>query len=293
MTPRSRRLLQLGALALLIVLAVGLALALAHRPSGARADLGGRAVSVRQELTPRDPQFGDPVVATIDVFADSSRVDAGTVQVKAAFGPYTVAAGSRGVRLIGGVWVMHVERRLRCLGLACVPPGSTKVVRFTPVRVSYREGSRTHALASPWPPLRIHSRVTEAELARSVLRVPAPVAAPPRYSLSPTATGSVLLALAALLAAAAAALLLRVALRSTVPMRRVPPLERVLRELAAASSNGDSGRRRRALEELARELEPLDLPLSVESRILAWGPGEPQPEAISDLAGRVRTAVRP
>jgi hypothetical protein len=293
-TLRPRRLLQLGALALLVALAVGFALALAHRPSGARVDLSGRAVSVRQALTPRDPQFGDTVVATIDVFADPSRVDVGSVQVKAGFEPYSVTSSSRSVRTIGGISVIHLERRLRCLDLPCVPVARVKAFRFGPVRVSYRTDARTHTVSSPSPTLRVHSRVTEADLARPVLRVPGPVAAPDRYRLPQTATGYALLALAALLAAGGAALLLRVALRRISPVRRrLPPLERVLRELAAASLNGDSGRRRRALEELARELEPLDLPLSVESRILAWGPGEPQPEAISDLTSRIRTAVRP
>jgi hypothetical protein len=290
-TLRSRRLLQLGGLALLVALAIGFGLSLAHRPSGARVDLGGRAVSVRQELTPRDPQFGDTVVATIDVFADPSRVDG--VQVKAGFGPYRVASSSRTVRTAGGVRVIHVEQRLRCLDLPCVPSGRVKAFHFEPVRVSYREGSRTQAVASPSPTLRVRSRVTAAELARPVLRVPAPVAAPDRYRLPPIATGYALLALAALLAAGGATLVLGVALRRIAPARRrVAPLERVLDELATASSNGDSGRRRRALEELARELEPLDEPLSIESRVLAWGPGDPQPEAISDFASRVRTAVR-
>ena len=73
--------------------------------------------------------------------------------------------------------------------------------------------------------------------------------------------------------------------------RRGTPLERILDELTSGRANGDIGRRRRTLEQLARELEPLDEPLSFESRVLAWAPQEPEPEAISDLAKRVRTAV--
>jgi hypothetical protein len=126
-----------------------------------------------------------------------------------------------------------------------------------------------------------------------VLRVPAPVAAAAEYRVSPTATGYVLLVVAGLLAASGVFLLLRVGLRRVAPARRaVPPLERVLAELAASSANGDSGRRRRALEELARELEPLDAPLSAESRVLAWGPDEPQADTVSDLASRVRKEVQ-
>jgi hypothetical protein len=71
--------------------------------------------------------------------------------------------------------------------------------------------------------------------------------------------------------------------------RRGTPLERILGELTSA--NGDIGRRRRTLEQLARELEPLDESLSFESRVLAWSPQEPEPAAISDLARRVRTVV--
>jgi hypothetical protein len=292
-TLRSRRLLQLGALALLVALAVGFALALAHRPAGGHVDLGGRPVSIRKELAPAHPQFGDTVVATIDVFADPSLVDPGSVQIRARFEPYVIVSSSRSVHGVDGAAVIHVESRLRCLDLPCVPLGSVKAFPFKPVRISYREGLTTRTVASEWPALRVHSRVTRADLGRPLLRVPSPVGAPAHYRLPSTATGYALLVFAALLAAGGAALLLSVGLRRIGPARRrAAPLEQVLAELAASCANGDSGRRRRALEQLACELEPLDEPLSVESRVLAWGPKDPQTEAISDLTTRVRTAVR-
>ena len=87
-------------------------------------------------------------------------------------------------------------------------------------------------------------------------------------------------------------MLLRLWLPRRRPRRReVPPLERALAELATASADDDPGRRRRALESLAHELERLDAPLSAESRLLAWSPRDPQPEAISELSLRVRGAV--
>jgi hypothetical protein len=78
-------------------------------------------------------------------------------------------------------------------------------------------------------------------------------------------------------------------------VRRLPgtSLERILDELTSSLMNGDSGRRRRTLEQLARELEPLDEPLSFESHVLAWAPHDPEPAAIADLAQRVRTVVIP
>ena len=96
-----------------------------------------------------------------------------------------------------------------------------------------------------------------------------------------------------MLALGGAALLLRLwAPRPAGPRRRQGTrLERLLGELAAAAANGDAGRRRRALESLARELELLDGSLSAESRVLAWAPQDPQPAAISALTGRVRAAV--
>jgi hypothetical protein len=126
-----------------------------------------------------------------------------------------------------------------------------------------------------------------------VLRVPPPTPAPDESRIPAGATGYALLVLAGLLAVGGAALLLGVAFRKISPARRqVPPLDQALSELAASSSNGDSGRRRRALDVLARELEPLDQSLSAESRVLAWGPDEPHPETISDLTARVRKEVR-
>ena len=74
--------------------------------------------------------------------------------------------------------------------------------------------------------------------------------------------------------------------------RRGPtPLERILLELEASGSNGDSGRRRVALEQLARELGALDPELSRESRVLAWAPSDPPPDAIDELARRARAVV--
>lgn len=292
MSARSRHALSLAALALLLVLALTLALALRHEPGQTSVHLGDRPVAVERALTPRDPQFGDTVVATIDVFVDPARVDTHTVRVRTSFAPYGVASSRRTVRSVAGVSVTHVVDRLRCLAAVCVPPGDSRTVRFPPVRVSYRNGARPATLVAAWPALRLHSRVAKADLRHPILRVPRPQPAASDYRLPPRATGYTLLALAGLMALGGGALLLRVGLRRRDPARRgAPPLERILGELAAASSNGDSGRRRRALEELARELEPLDEPLSVESRVLAWAPHDPQPDAISELTSRVRTAV--
>jgi hypothetical protein len=292
LSARSRLALPLAAIALFLLLA--LALALRNGPGEVRVQLVDRPVSVHRALTPQDPQFGDTVMATIDVFVDPHRVDPQSVRVAAGFAPYGVASSRRTVRSVRGVWVTHLEDRLRCLDVACAPAGNRKSFRFAPLRVSYREASRRATLVAAWPAVRVHSRVATADLRHPVLRVPRPRPGASDYRLPPRATGFALLAVAALLALGGGALLLRATPRRAQPARRgTKPLERILSELAAVSSNGDTGRRRRALEELARELEPLDEPLSIESRVLAWAPRDPQPEAISELTRRVRTEVSP
>jgi hypothetical protein len=289
----STRLLPFAVLALLAALVAGLVLALRHDPGGPPARLQDRPVSAVATLSPREPQFGDTVVATLDVRVDPRRVDPNSVGVTAGYAPYRVTTSERTVLREEGVSVIHLESRLRCLGLACVPPGAAATVRFQPVRVSYREGSQPRSLAVTWPALHVHSRVAATDLRHPLLRVPPPHASS-GYRFPPRPTGYALLALAAVLALGGSALLLLVALRHFEPARSRTgaPLERILDELAAASSNGDSGRRRRALEELARELEPFDSSLSAESRVLAWGPEDPRAEAVAELAGRAQTMVR-
>ena len=272
-------LLRAAILVLAAALAVGFAVAVLHRPGGsAPSGTGPRPVSVRQSLTPRDAQFGDTVVATTDVVADRP------VRLATDFAPYHVVSASRSVHRANGLEHTHVEQRLRCLELVCVPAGSGTTVRFAPLRVSYRGRSRSLA----WPALRVGSRVGAADVRRAVFRVPLPAAAAPAAR---PAAGWTLLAFAAALAVGGAALLVGLWLPRR-PARRpeTPPLERALAE-ATASAGSDAGSRRRALEALARELEPLDAPLSAESRVLAWAPGDPRPDAIVELTGRVREAV--
>jgi hypothetical protein len=228
-------------------------------------------------------------VATLDVYSDSRRVDPRSVRIVDSFQPYAVAARTRNVRSEGGVTVTHLETRLRCLDVVCVPPGQTAGFRFAPVRISYRDDSRRAAVVARWPALRVHTRVAQADLAHPRLRVPRTQAGSSDYRLPPAVTGYSLLAFAALLALGGGWLLLRVALGHGIPGRRRSALEQILAELAAG--NGDSSLRRRALDELARALQPLDESLSRESRVLAWAPQDPPSDAISELTTRVRAAL--
>ena len=283
----ARRALALGALAVAAALTALFAVAALHRPAQSAVHLSGRPVAVLRTLSPGEPQFGDSVVATIQVFVDARRVDPRSVFVDASFTPFAVTSTTRSVRRAGGVTVVRLVDRLDCLDAACLPKSAAATFRFARLRIAYRGGT----LVAAWPALRVHARLAAADLEHSVLRVGVPQAHP-SYRFSPGLTGWLLLAAALLGALGGLALVGWAALPLLAVARgrrRGSPLERLLGELTTA--NGDIGRRRRTLEQLARELEPLDESLSFESRVLAWSPQEPEPAAISDLAQRVRAVV--
>ncbi len=283
----ARRALALAALLLAAGLAAFFAVAALRGPSQSAVRLSGRPVAVVRTLSAAEPQFGDSVVATIDVFVDARRVDPRSVTVDARFTPFAVTSSTRSVRRAGGVSIVRVVDRLDCLDAPCLPKSAAATFRFPRLRIAYRGG----VLVAAWPALRVHARLEAADLAHAVLRV-GPPQAHQSYRLPPGVTGWLLLA-AGLVGALGGFTLIA---RATLPLlavargrRRGTPLERILGELTSA--NGDIGRRRRTLEQLARELEPLDESLSFESRVLAWSPQEPEPAAISDLAQRVRSVV--
>lgn len=284
----TQRALGLAALALAAGLAAFFAVAALHRPAQSAVRLSGRPVAVLRSLSPAEPQFGDSVVATIEVFVDARRVDPLTVGVDAHFAPFAVTSSTRSVRRAGGVSIVRVVDRLDCLDAACLPKGEAATFRFPRLRIAYRGGT----LVAAWPALRVHARLQSADLVHAILRV-GPPQAHPSYRLPPGVTGWLLLAVGLLGALGGLALVIRAALPSLAIARgrRGTPLERILRELTSGSTNGDIGRRRSTLEQLARELAPLDESLSFESRVLAWSPQVPETAAISDLALRVRTVV--
>jgi hypothetical protein len=286
---RAKTILVLAASVVLASLAV-FAIAAFRRPAQSTVHVLGRPVAAIRRIDPAEPQFGDPVTATIEVVVDERRVDPRSVRVDARFAPYVVTTGTRSLRRADGFSIVQIVDRLDCLDSACLPKGAAATLRFPRLRVAYPGGT----LVAAWPPLRTHARVQPVDLAHPTLRV-GPPRAHATYRLPPRLTGWVLLAAAFVSLFGGLMLLVRAA-RPWLRFSRRPDgttVEQILAELAGAGENGDTGRRRRTLERLARELEPLDEPLSFESHVLAWAPHDPGPEAISDLADRVRTVVNP
>jgi hypothetical protein len=265
------------------------AVAALHGSSQSAVRFAGAPVATLRSLAPTEPQFGDTVVATIEVFVDTRRVNANAVKVDARFTPFSVMSSARSTHRTGGLSIVRIVDRLDCLDPGCLPTAGAATFRFPNLRVAYPGGT----LGAAWPVLRVHARVQAADVAHPILRV-GPPQVRSSYRLPPRITGWALLAVALALALGGLTLLVGIGLPSSPFARRRPrtPVERILVQLAGLAVNGDNGHRRSALEELARELEPLDEPLSFESRVLAWAPQEPEPDAISDLAQRIRTAVQ-
>jgi hypothetical protein len=291
---RARRVSGIVALVAGLALVVAFVVAVARRPGQPDVRLEGAPLSVTQTLSPGDARFADAVTASTRVFVDPTRVDPRSVRAATSFAPYVVAAQTRTIHRMGGLAVVDVVDRLRCLSAACVPVTPVRSFQFTPVRVSYRLGSRKVRLpASPWPALRVRGHVVNADLESPSFRVGRPDTVDLGYRMAPRLTGTVLLALAALAALAGAALVLRFALDRLRRRRaRETPLRRILRELEAAASNGDTERRRLALDELALELGPRDESLAGASSVIAWARHDPDPETISTLAERVEELER-
>jgi hypothetical protein len=287
---RQAQQLAVGLAALILLVAGGVGGWLLFRgPAAADLQLANPPIDLRASLSPAEPQFADTVTAYVDVFVDTAVIDPATIRLDLGLAPYRRIGGSRTLRRAGRIAALHVEARLECLQAGCIPPKSLYTFTFRPLTVRYRAGGAAQKAQIGWPRLTVHSRLTEALRAHPALRVGAIHAAPPSFRVAPRRAGVALLVAAALLGLAGLAILVALAGRPLLARRRGPgALELILEEVRASSSNGDSARRRGALEQLARELAPLDGELSRESRVLAWAPSDPPPAAVEDLARRAR-----
>jgi hypothetical protein len=280
-----------GAAALLLVGIVG-AVLLLRAPSAAQAKLAHPPIDVRAWFTPNDPQFGDVVVAHVEAIVDTTRVDPASVNPLPRLAPFLVVRETRTVHRAGHVADVRFDEQLQCLTVYCVPAHDVLKPKFKPLVVRFADRGKRGTASLDWPTLTVHSRLTAATRAHPTVRFGPPLSTPASYRVRPHTAGMVALVVALVLGLAGIALLLWLALGPLLERRRGPnPVERILRELQA-QTNGDSGHRRAALEQLARELAPLDRDLSRESRTLAWAPDDPPRDAIDELARRAREANR-
>jgi hypothetical protein len=283
------------ALAALLGLAWLLAHALGPRAGAAQLVSPPDGISLAAQTGTRIAFFGDRVGASALAVVDTRKVDPRSLRTRADFAPFRVATTSTERRRSGPILTLRTTWRLTCLDTACLPGGTQHDFAWAPVELDYRLSgtSLPRALTAPFEPVRILSRVGAAT-AHPRFRVPAPVVEPARYRLAPGLLAPLLFGAGALLCLAALAGV-AYAFFGLRRRRSAPPdaLALVLAEVrAAARGNGDSGRRRRALERLAELVEPLDGDLGATTRTLAWAPDDPPPDAIDELARRANEAAR-
>jgi hypothetical protein len=273
---------------------------------------GAQAVEAHVGLSPRIVLFGDTVTARIDVLADRSRVDPGSVQVVQEFSPWSVLAEPVRTRDdADGVTHVVTSFVLRCVISSCVPPRDGGQLEFNPTRVSYQvqqEGKLVRrAVTVRWPVLVVHSRLVASDFDQreaiaapwkaDLLRMPAAT-----YRVSPGT------AFPLLIGAGAAFCLLGVALavigfprRAPAPPEPepepepepvLPPLEQALVLLESGERTNGAADQRRALELVAEEMALRgDMQLERTARALAWSEEAPPLVETSGLAALVRAAL--
>jgi hypothetical protein len=294
--------------------AVGVVLLLAAGCGGGEGGPGlpkGRYVSVTRELQPKAGFFGEPVVARVEVVVDSRQLDPSRVRLEPRtfpYRPYTELSVRR--RGSDPYARLTYEVGLRCLYYACLPtradiPGvayrDQRVTRFKPWHVYYDDpdtGKTRHLARVWWPSLEAVSNLDLTDVQVTFQQTPGRVSVTPlpavTYRLPPPL-------LAALLLLATVGLLVyptrrflhwREARRPAPPppVRRLSPLERALALVDWSRERVDGEDRRKALEELAFQLDVLGRgELAESARRLAWSEPSPSPDAADRLVAEVRS----
>jgi hypothetical protein len=292
------------------VVGVGILVAVFARSwwRGSGGTYAPRQVVAASTITPQSSLFADPLSAEVDVTVDPRRIDPASVQLTPSFAPFTVRSQSRRIDTgVGAAAIVRFRYAIECTVPACVPlmgkssaagaQTNSIVLPASKLGMRLRNGT-TLAKSVAWPPITVHSRLTDEEVGFSTPRLP-PSFTPPVVSwrLSPDLVGGLSLAVAVLLLLGAGALVASVAAGDTTVLRlrrpsRLSPVERALRLAEHAAASGEQEEERKALERLSAELERSGhAELANRARSLAWSEHEPEPEpeGLSSLAEMVRS----
>ena len=311
-----------------VVLAAGVVLAvllgaLAVVLVGSRGSDGGggsaqaeRQPAVEAEVTvgPREVLFGDSVRARVDTVVDKARVDPTSVRVQADFDPWEVVGSATTTRQDDGDDAyIRTTYVLRCITGTCVPSGQSERYDFRPGRITYGAPADQpvdeSSIDLPLPSIRVFSRFAagtrdadpfEPAWRADVLTLPAV-----SYGISPGLLMVLLLGGAAVLAVGGLALAFAAWPRrlpapppepppAPPPAPALSPLEQALVLLELSIRTNGAADQRRALEQVAEQLELAewgDERLAHEAKVLAWSPDAPPIEKTTSLAARVRSAL--
>jgi hypothetical protein len=277
-------------------------------PAGPRPEVMADAV-----VAPREVLFGDTVTVRFGVVVDKERVDPDSLRVAADFDPWEVAGAPVTRRQDDGeTSYLTITYTLRCVSGTCVPSGQSGRYGFPPARIAYGapgdERIEEASIDVPLRSIRVYSRFVaanrdadpfESPWRADVLTLPAV-----SYDASPGLLILVLLAGAALATAGGVALAYVAWPRREpppppppappAPVRVLSPLEQALELLENSIRVDGAPEQRRALEQVAEQLELSDWgdsKLAREARVLAWSEDVPPVEVTTSLAARVRSAL--
>ena len=285
---------------------VALTLATAANPASAAVGI----VRLEATLTPSPALFGQPVTAELDVLVNTKKADPASVESRARFLPYVLAAPPlREDERDGNVVRVRYTDRLACDSLDCTTgPKRERRLEFQPALIRYRDADgRERTVMAPWSDLRLVSRLgdsqfrpqtaTEAERGlptAPLLELAADVSPPPpTYRFAPS-TIAIVLFVAALIALAGAVWLavpvVALTRSRTDVVAELSPLERALASVDHTSRREPgSAEHREALALLARELRRAGMSDLVSSaRRLAWSEQAPTEADSRKLVNEVR-----
>ena len=292
---RSRSAVRLAAIAVVLGAVAAGFVVLLSSPARVQPTLLDQPITVKRALSTTTALFGDRIGAEVDVYTDDRAIDPGSVRLRPDFRPYRAVATTVGRSRRGHVSLLRTRISLACLTKVCVPPSTGVILRFRPLRITYRAGASARTRDVSWEPIQLLSRVPADPSARVGVVDTAPPL-DPRFGISPTLLRWLFGLVAAALALVGAAL----AVGGLWPplfslFRRARPLsllEASLVEVETAARLGDEQARRRVLEQLATRLGELPAPsLEAETRSLAWAETVPEPDALTQLAQQVRASL--
>ena len=242
---------------------------------------------VAASLHPGSVQYGDPVIADVEVDYDPSTVEPSTIRVQPRFTPYAAGAAPVVQHVRGGA--VRFRYSLLCITDGCLPGNGPRRLQLRPVTATGLAGTRTVTATAQWPTLRISSRLAPSDRTGRV-RFHHPARPPAaNYRLAPGALAGGLIALASLCALAGVALAGRELARRSArtKVRRLSPLELAIAYVRDSTARSDPDRRRA----LALLSEAAEGELADDAADRAWSKPPPTPAGAGELADRAAGAA--
>lgn len=113
-------------------------------------------------VSPRSPEYGERVTATLTLVVRKDLVDVRTTVLEEHFAPFQAVSQRTERTTDGDLTTLRYTFVLECLQKPCLPLGSTKSMTLRPIRVYYRlrKGSRPQRIFVPWPSVNITTNIS-------------------------------------------------------------------------------------------------------------------------------------